>query len=452
MDVKLNDKQYEAYDILTDMENGVTELLYGGGARGGKTWLGCFWQIINRIKYPCSVGMICREQLVELLDTTLKTFFEVADYLGVSNQISFKGGISNTAYFTNGSLIFFKSLAVRPRDPNFDRFGSYGITDLFVDEAQQVSEKAINVLRGRFSLLRGPNQDGSQWQVVPKAMYSCNPSRGWIYNKFVKPAKDNELEPFRRFVRALPKDNPHVTQDYLDNLLRADKITVQRLYYGNFEYDDDPRSLCDYDAICDLFHNEHVQPVGAKSCSADIAGKGHDRFVVTTWTGNVCRIAIDKEYSPGKEVETDLRTIMIRDGIPRSLTIVDADGIGSFLESYLNGIKEFHGGTRAQDAVRYDNLKSECAFILADLINRRAIRIVGCNYEQEERIKAELAVLKQADVDKDLSRKSIIKKDEMKQLLGHSPDYLDALIMAMWFRRGKPSSGPTVTAHRYSNE
>ena len=90
--------------------------------------------------------------------------------------------------------------------------------------------------------------------------------------------------------------------------------------------------------------------------------------------------------------------------------------------------------------------------ILADLINRRAIRIVGCTEEQEERIKNELGVLKQANVDNDLNRKGIIKKEEMKQLLGHSPDYLDALIMAMWFRRSKNSAGPTVTTHVYKNE
>ena len=33
-----------------------------------------------------------------------------------------------------------------------------------------------------------------------------------------------------------------------------------------------------------------------------------------------------------------------------------------------------------------------------------------------------------------LEKKSIISKDKMKEILGRSPDYLDMLIMAMFFR------------------
>lgn len=444
IDVKLNDKQFQAYDLLTDMHNGIAEVLYGGGARGGKSWLGCFWQITNRLKYPKSVGFICREQLIQLMDTTFKTFFEVIDYLGIRQHIVYKGGMVNSVFFPNGSMIFFRSVQYKPRDPNYDRLGSYSITDLFVDESQEVAEKAINVLKGRFSLLDGPNPDGTRWHVVPKAMYSCNPSKGWNYILFVKPEKEGTLAPFRKFIKALPKDNPYISQDYIDNLLRSDKITVQRLYYGNFEYDDDPSALIDYDALIDLFHNEHIQPVGGRSCSADIATKGRDRFVAGSWTGNVCTIAIDKAYSPSKEVQEDLKNLLIKDKIPRTLTVVDADGVGSFLESYLEGIKEFHGGGKPQDP-RYQNLRAECYFKLAELINTRKLRII-CTAEQRDKIMDELGALKQAHIDNDTAKLDVIKKDEWKTLLGGaSPDYSDMLMMNMVFRRSKPTTGAKVS-------
>ena len=44
LDIKLIPKQMEAYQYLTDMNNGVSEVLFGGGSRGGKSWLGCLWQ------------------------------------------------------------------------------------------------------------------------------------------------------------------------------------------------------------------------------------------------------------------------------------------------------------------------------------------------------------------------------------------------------------------------
>jgi hypothetical protein len=146
----------------------------------------------------------------------------------------------------------------------------------------------------------------------------------------------------------------------------------------------------------------------------------------------VCFIKLDQEYSTGKSIETDLKRMMIECSIPRSKMIADSDGLGNYLESYLNGIREFHGGTRPINP-EYDNLKSECAFKLADMINNRLLRIV-CTEAQKERIIEELGVLKQDHIDADTRKKGIISKEKMKEILGRSPDYLDMLIMAMFFR------------------
>lgn len=448
LDVRLFPKQAQAWNYLSAENTEVTEVLYGGGARGGKSAFGCIWQILRRITLPGSVGLVCRERLTNLKDTTLKTMWEMLKMMHLEGVVKYNE-VKCIMTFPNGSEILFRELVYLPRDPEFDRIGSLAITDLFVDEAQQISEKAISVLKGRFSLLNGVKADGTKWHTIPKALYTCNPKRNWIYNDFVKPAKEGILPNHRKFIKALPIDNPYVDRSYIDNLLKADKVTVQRLYFGNFEYDDDPSVLCDYDAINDLFTNDHIKPVGAHSGSADIAGKGHDRFVAGSWVGNVCYIKIDTDYSPGKEVETQLKEMMINDSIPRSLMVVDADGVGSFLESYLNGIKEFHGNGRPLDS-RYANLKAECAYKLADLINKRAIKIV-CTQEQRERIMDELGALKMADVDNDLKKYDIIKKEVMKIILGHSPDYLDMLIMSMLFRRVKPSAGASMKVQTRKN-
>ena len=296
--IKLFKKQAQAWNYLSSSDTTVNEVLYGGGARGGKTWFGCLWMILRRIQLPGSVGLICREQSVTMKKTTLITFFEILSKLGLTELVQYNA-TTMIAEFKNGSKIFFVDLQYRPSDPEYDRLGSLGITDLFIDEAQQVSEKAVSVLKGRFSVLTGFMEDGTPWRTIPKALYTCNPRRNWIYNDFVKPAKEGKLPPTRKFVKSLPTDNPHLDPAYIENLLRADKITVQRLYFGNFEYDDDPATLCDYDAINDLFTNDHIQPVGAHSGAADIAGKGHDRFVAGSWVGNVCTIAIDKPLYRG---------------------------------------------------------------------------------------------------------------------------------------------------------
>lgn len=355
VDVHVFSKQAEALDYLSPDNSEVSEVLYGGGARGGKTYLGCLWQILRRITMAGSVGFICREESVKLRDTTVVTFFEVLTDLRLNSVVEFNS-TRLIANFSNGSVVYFRDLKLMPSDPEYDRLGSYGITDCFIDEAQQICAKAISVLKGRFSVLNGKNPDGTRWHTIPKALYTCNPRRNWIYTDFVKPAKMGTMASHRRFIKSLPLDNPHVDQAYIDNLLKADKVTIQRLYFGNFDYDDDPSTLCDYDAINDLFTNEHILPKPARSCSADIATKGHDRFVVCVWEGNVCRFVVDEVYSPGKQVYETLRDILIKEKVPRSYTIVDADGVGNFLESFLPGIKEFHGGGHPNNREKYLSL------------------------------------------------------------------------------------------------
>ena len=73
-----------------------------------------------------------------------------------------------------------------------------------------------------------------------------------------------------------------------------------------------------YDAILDCFTNERQTGDGVRRISADLAMKGRDRFVAFNWTGMAAKLAIDKPYSTGKEIETDLRDESRRHGVRRS--------------------------------------------------------------------------------------------------------------------------------------
>ena len=99
----------------------------------------------------------------------------------------------------------------------------------------------------------------------------------------------------------MPIDNKMLDKAYLENLERS--LTTnekERLLFGNWEYDDDPNTLIDYDAICDAFTNDFVSDLGHSRISADLAMKGRDRFVAGVWKGEVVKIEIDMVYSPCK--------------------------------------------------------------------------------------------------------------------------------------------------------
>lgn len=419
----VNIKQRLAYNYLRD---DVTKFVcYGGAGGGGKSWLGCEWLMQCCHFLPGTRWFAGRNNLKDSRASISVTFVKVAQWHGYGAYRLTNDGVE----FENGSEIIFLDLTYYPvKDPMYERFGSLEFTGGWIEEAGQVNGLAFSVLQTRIG-----RHMNDKYGIQGKILITCNPKKNWLYDLFYKPWKENTLKDGYAFVQALVQDNPFATEDYINTLRNTnDKVTKERLYFGNWEYDDDPAVLCGYDAICDLFTNEHIKPSGESSGSADLAMKGRDRFVAGHWKGNVCYIKIDQSYSEGKTIEADLKRMMIECSIPRSMMVADSDGLGAYLESYLNGIREFHGGNRPINP-EFDNLKSECAFKLAEMINNRLIRIV-CNDAQRDRIKKELSVLKQDHVDADTRKKGIISKEKMKEILGHSPDYLDMLIMAMVFR------------------
>lgn len=413
----------------------VTDITYGGSKGSGKSFLGVNLIFSDALTYPETFYFIARKQLIDLRKYTIPTIYEVFEKWGLTREYFRYQGNDNYFLLHNDSRVYLLDARYMPTDPQYQRFGSMQMTRGWIEEAGEFSLDAKNNLQA--SIGRWKND---KYNLSPKLLQTCNPSKNYLYSDYYKKQKEGKLEDWKRFVQALPTDNKMLPKGYLQNLERSlTKNQKERLLYGNWEYDDDPDLLIDYDAVCDCFTNDHVTEGDRKSISADLAMKGRDRFVAGSWKGLVVRVAIDKPYSPAKEIETDLKRLMQKDGVGRSRTVADSDGLGAYLESYIEGIKEFHGGATANDTDNYRNLKSECAYKLAEVINKREIKII-CSKEQEELIKEELMVLKGENPDSD-SRKIIISKDAMKGLLGRSPDYLDMLIMGMYFEIKPPSKG-----------
>ena len=64
--------QKQAIKYLVDKE--TNELLFGGGAGGGKSYCGCSFLILCCIKYPSTRYLMGRSKLDALKKTTLNTF------------------------------------------------------------------------------------------------------------------------------------------------------------------------------------------------------------------------------------------------------------------------------------------------------------------------------------------------------------------------------------------
>jgi phage terminase large subunit len=420
--MKLNLKQTKALDYLED--NTTTELLYGGGAGGGKSILGCYWQLKRRLKFPGTRGLIGRANLKTLKETTLQSFFEVCRLQGLKADTHFRynqqtGSIS----FPNGSQILLKDLFLYPSDPNFDELGSLEITDAFVDEANQITEKAWNIVKSRIRYRLDENG------LNPKMLGSCNPAKSWIYTRFYKPSKENVLQADRKFIQALVGDNPDVSKHYRENLLGLDEASKQRLLYGNWEWDDDLATLIPYDKIIDAFSASYVMG-GEPYITCDVARFGADNTVIGIWSGYRVSLFSFKHLSVSDVANkiTEFRGLY---KVPNSQVIADEDGVGGGVVDIL-GCKGFVNNSRALNDENFANLKSQCYFKLAEKINKGEVYIDCKDVAIKEMIIQELEQVKQHNMDKD-GKKAVVPKDRVKELIGRSPDFSDTLMMRMYF-------------------
>jgi len=421
-------KQLEAVELLNDKT--TLYLGFGGSSRSGKTLLEVFVSTMDCLAYPGIAWGIGRRELKNLRKTVLRTMFSVFNFYGLELDRDYKYDQNDQVIkFKNGSEIFLIDTAYQPRDEMWTRWGGMELTRAAIDESNETRASGVSALFSRTGW-----RLNMKYGLKRKMLETFNPEKVHVYSRYYIPYRDKRESDYKKFIPALPGDNPHpAVKEWIDDIIRAgDKIQIQRLVFGNFEYDDDPNLLVEYDAILDLFENHHVK-AGQDYLSSDIAMQGRDKFLIGRWSGFICHIPVDKPKTDGKENETDLRAQMNEHGIPSSRVVVDSDGLGAYLSGYIKNIKTFHGGARAFNSREYANLKAQCGFILASMINKREIRIV-CSEAQKEAIKEEIsACLKRDNVYKDQSKKNLIPKDRMKDFLGRSPDYLDMLLMRMIF-------------------
>jgi phage terminase large subunit len=420
--VDLTIKQTVALDYLEDDK--TTEVYYGGAAGGGKSFFGCYWILKWAHKCPESRWLIGRSELKNLKKTTLNSFFEVCKVQGLKAGEHFNYNAQDSiVYLPNGSQVILADLFAYPSDPEFDSLGSLEVTGAFVDEAPQITTKAKNILKSRIRYKL------DEYGRRPKMLMCGNPSKNWAYYDFYLPSRQGELKEDRQFIQALVTDNPYISPHYIESLKGLDKNSRARLLEGDWEYDDDPATLIDYEKILDCFTNDYVKG-GEGYITADIARFGSDNTVIGVWNGWRVKLHRYHGYSISQTAEK-IKEFQNRYSIPNSRTIADEDGVGGGVVDILK-CKGFVNNSRPLNDENYNNLKSQCYFKLAERINSGLLYIQCDDIKMKADIIQELEQVKQHNMDKD-GKKMVMPKDKVKEYIGRSPDYSDTLMMREYF-------------------
>ena len=225
MELKLTKKQASVLKAI--QENEAEEILYGGAAGGGKSWLLRALAIIWAIQVPGVQIFLFRRKVKDLVATHMRgpSSFPVLLKEFEEDKLCKINNSNNYIEFDNGSIISLNHLQ-HPSDLN--NYLSAEIHILLLDEATTFEEKMIRFLRSRLRIagLEVPEQLKG---TLPFAVYATNPrgvshaylKRGFVDantpgEAFIAPKDDGAMR--RLFVQSFISDNPHIEEGYEDKL------------------------------------------------------------------------------------------------------------------------------------------------------------------------------------------------------------------------------------------
>lgn len=428
-------KQDQAWEYLTD--NKTNFIGYGGSARSGKSFLGVNWLTIMSLAYPGTAWGLGRKELKNLKRTTLVTLFNLFRDSQIEKDIHYGFNQQDKVItFFNGSKIYLIDTAHQPSDPLYTRFGGLELTGCMVDESNETPYKAVEILFSRCGWCKN-----DEYGIIAKMLETFNPDKGHVYRRYYKPTKTNTQSNNRKFISALPADNPDPkVQRWIEDMIKsADQVTIERLIKGNFEYDDDKATLISFNAIQNYWNGQQVKQEGDKYLTIDVARKGKDKTVFRVWHGWVCIERVEMLKSKVNEVVDEARKLQKKHQIKNSNTVADEDGVGGGVVDYL-GCSGFVNNSQPVEEVigdyyikpNYANLKTQCTVLMAKKITKGEVTEACNDGTIIDLVSEEMEQVKYKDIDKD-GKVQIVPKDKVVENIGRSPDDWDSIMMRYYF-------------------
>lgn len=405
--------------------------------------------------YPGTHYFVARQEGIDLRKFTIPTINEVFTNWGLKIDDYAKYNGQDSYYtFYNGSKVFLLACKELPSDPLYERFGSMQMTRGWIEEGGEVSEPAKEALW--ISIGRWKNKE---YGLKKKMLITANPKKGWMKRDFVDMAVKGFLSLSKKYIQAFATDNPYLTKDYLKTLSeQKNQVARQRLWEGNWDYDEDQNSLISFDALSDAFSNT-ITKDNQKYMVVDVARLGKDNTVFSFWDGlELYKVEKYEKIDTAKTTQK-AKDFASQERIPYSNIIIDADGIGGAVVDNMQGVNGFVAEssplpTRTEirlkarqilspliPKTKYASLKSQCGFKLAEMINEHKLALKVPEY-REEIIEELSALLRDKEVDGE-GKKRLVAKDDVKKDISRSPDIGDTIIYRIWFELRKEATDET---------
>lgn len=453
-----SDKQ--EFASLAWQNDDVDDVIFGGGAGGGKSVWECSMLTLDAMRWPDTRYFIGRKELKNLMATTYVTLTqEVFQRMGLIRDYHWKfNGQQSVVYLRQSpgkkwSTISLLDLKYDPSDPLYDRFGSHPYTRGAFEEMSEIEFRAFEVLRSRIGRYRN-----KELGIKAKSAGTLNPSEDWpyriFYDKWKKAGRPiNPYEPIvwmeaemdgeivqKKFVfiPVLAKENPDIGKDYRVNLATiSDPVLKARLEAGDWEFSNAADVIFDTQSLADLFTNR-VPFSEQKYMVVDSARMGGDKIVRSFFRGwDLYRVKWDTRKRTNQTVEI-IRNDLIEEGIPRDHCLIDDPGGG--VVDNLEGTIQFVGASAPFGKVgemevreQYENLRTQCVYYAGQMVRDRKAAVSEQDMLVREWLAQELKQHKRRDADKDGKMKVSRKEEDIKPAIGRSPDFADTFWMRSYF-------------------
>ncbi len=449
-DIQLSPVQLLAMEAFDDPT--IVKILYGGGAGSGKSFLLALLAVLSCRKYPGIRNGLGRKELKRLKQTTVATLlYKVHPALGIRDDEFKVNWMDGVIEYKNTSQIIFIDMASKPSDVDFANFGSLELTNMFIDEAGELTKKAVDVISSRTN--RWKNEE---YGLVGKTVASCNPSQNFLRNDFYDPYKrlgggqmqkwnigsvwvnGEQLDSFQSYIRSTVLDNSFIDRNYIENLKNLPMQERKRLLDGDWNYADDEDSLfnsliLDKATAYDL--PEQAEKF-SKYIGVDVADKGKDQTIATLIDNGI--IVTQKELKLSDEDKASEKPLSLlladelikfaqQNGFTASLArniAVEGNGVGVGIRDALRirgwYINVYEANARSRSDGYYQ--------LMLDM-DAGAIKIL--NGLDDGELRKQLAAHTYEMVDQ---KPKVIRKDLLKPILGRSPDNADSAMIGNWAR------------------
>lgn len=463
-----------------------------GGSRGGGKSHALLMESLKDVKNPYFSAILLRNEkddLLDLINTSYQLYTQYGNYNKSVNDMTWyfeKGGKLKFSYYadsfedfkkrfqgkqysfigideiTHSSYEKFKYLITCNRNAFGIRNRFYGTCNpdpdswvrKFIDwwigeDGFPIDERDGEI---RYCFMDGDTPDSIYWGDSPEEVYEqCKSIIDPLWKEEYEALGFNKITMFVKsvtFIKGKLEENIALIAsdpNYVANLAQQDEEQRSRDLEGNWNFKSTGDDMIKMEDMERFYKNSMQLGDGRARVTCDVAFDGGDSLVMWLWKGwhiediFVCRLdskgsieAVQSKLHEWSVLEEDF--------------CYDLNGVGQSFKGYFKRAVPFNNRESVDEKLKnvYDTIKSQSAYLFAKKvingevsINPRLLELKfsGKGFEKVPLHQILMKERKCIRADENASDKGfcIIKKADMKKIVGHSPDYFESMFMRMIF-------------------